>query len=236
MDLGGRGQDMQMVGDKDAKVRESALIVIGHPTTLRKLTKDCADAELTDSPESEEDQTNEDWESDLQPCEGNSERERCDDDGGEEVQEDVDDDQEDFEQDDNLEESSVNDPDDIPDDVPDEDNDHIRAASVHHYHHVPQTVYPSNSNFMSVQMAYVAAMAILQGTECKIILIAAPVPELTDPATPKSLEPADTAVPGGWTAASRLVPADTDTSKTCSSMLDPYVCGVSFILYGVRHP
>jgi hypothetical protein len=101
---------------------------IGHPTALRKLMKDCADADLADSPESEEDETNGDWESNLQPCKGDSERESCDDDGGEEVQEDVDDDQEDFEQDDDSEESSVNDPDDIPDDVPDDVPDDIEDA------------------------------------------------------------------------------------------------------------
>ncbi|KAG2032650.1 hypothetical protein BDR03DRAFT_935890 [Suillus americanus] len=98
---------------------------IGHPTALRKLTKDCADADLADSPESEEDETNGDWESNLQPCEGDSERESCDDDGGEEVQEDVDDDQEDFKQDDDSEESSVNDPDDVPDDIEDADDDRV---------------------------------------------------------------------------------------------------------------
>jgi hypothetical protein len=67
---------------------------IGHPAALRKMTKDCADADLLGHPETDENSNNMDWESDVQPCEGDRERGEADDDhsdgGGGEDNEDED--------------------------------------------------------------------------------------------------------------------------------------------------
>lgn len=79
---------------------------VGHPTVLREIARDCANADLADSPESEEDENDGDgdwnWESDIRPFHG---EDGDDDEGGED---DDDDEEEDKELDyDDAEESGV---------------------------------------------------------------------------------------------------------------------------------
>ncbi|KIK32237.1 hypothetical protein CY34DRAFT_47013, partial [Suillus luteus UH-Slu-Lm8-n1] len=60
---------------------------VGHPVVMREMTRDCANIDLTHSPESEDDEDDgdEDQEIDIQPCEGPGDRAKHggDDDGGE---------------------------------------------------------------------------------------------------------------------------------------------------------
>jgi hypothetical protein len=57
---------------------------IGHPTVMREIVRDCADAELMDSVTSEEDENDGDrdnWQGHgIQPCEGDVEQGESDDD------------------------------------------------------------------------------------------------------------------------------------------------------------
>lgn len=55
---------------------------IGHPTVLRKMTRDCANVDFTDSPGSEESETDSDgeWESNIRRCHGMREDEGLDED------------------------------------------------------------------------------------------------------------------------------------------------------------
>jgi hypothetical protein len=43
---------------------------VGHPVVMREMTRDCANIDLAHSPESEDDEGNEDQDIDIQPCEG----------------------------------------------------------------------------------------------------------------------------------------------------------------------
>lgn len=98
---------------------------IGHPTALRKLTRDCANAGLDDSPELDEDENdgNEDWEGDRQPHEGDTE-EGHDDEGMEEDEDTDDDQEEDLEQDDGEESSDLDDAEDASDRNDEDEHEH----------------------------------------------------------------------------------------------------------------
>jgi hypothetical protein len=84
---------------------------IGHPTVLRELTRDCANVDPTDSPGSEEIETdgNGEWESDIRYCHGVREDEEGDEDnGGEEDEElECDDDDEDSSVENDLDDEEV---------------------------------------------------------------------------------------------------------------------------------
>lgn len=88
---------------------------IGHPAVLRKLIRDCANVDPTDSPGSEESETDSDVEqqSDIQPCHGMCEDEGLD--GDSDTEED-----EELECDDDDESSLEN---DLDDEMEDEDED-----------------------------------------------------------------------------------------------------------------
>jgi hypothetical protein len=77
---------------------------IGHPTVIRELARDCADAELVDNPGSEDIEDDEEWENDIRPHHsvGGDEGEREGDVSGDDEEQEYDDDDESSAEDDEV--------------------------------------------------------------------------------------------------------------------------------------
>lgn len=94
---------------------------IGHPTTLREIARDCAGLDLV----SDNDM---DFESDIQPCEGDGETQGCDDsddDGGSEDEEEEEEECEDGERIDDPDEAEMRDGEDQYQEEDEEDDYHV---------------------------------------------------------------------------------------------------------------